>query len=393
MAIEPLTISALVGRLRKLLEENEELSNVWVAGEVSNYSRSPAGHRYFSLKDEGAVIRAVLFRGDMQGMELKNGDRVLAHGRVTIYAQRGELQFVGDFVRPEGIGIEAARFEELRDRLEREGLFAPERKRLLPAFPMRIGVVTSPTGAALQDILNVAGHRWPLATIVLAPTLVQGEQAVANIVEAMALLADEPGLDVAILARGGGSAEDFSAFNDERVARAVFAFPVPVVTGIGHETDFTISDFVADLRAPTPSVAAERVTPSVAELTRAMAVLERAMSSAARDEVLEAAGRVEATIVTLERSVPRPAELAGGVNSLLRDLANGLERRDAADRARFEATSARLAALDPRATLERGFAIIKKSGTKTVVNSVRKVKGGDRLDIAVADGAFWAEVS
>ncbi|MBE7520681.1 MAG: exodeoxyribonuclease VII large subunit [Thermoflexaceae bacterium] len=391
--MEPFTVSALVSKLRGLLEANEAMSDAWVVGEVSNYSRSQPGHRYFSLKDQGAVIRAVLFRGDMPGMELKDGDHVIAHGRVTVYAQRGELQLVCDFVRPEGIGIEAARFEELRERLAREGLFAPERKRPLPAFPTRVGVVTSPTGAALQDILNVIGRRWPLATVLLAPALVQGEQAVASIASALEGLAREPGLDVAILARGGGSAEDFSAFNDERIARAIFAFPVPVVTGIGHETDFTIADFVADLRAPTPSVAAERSTPSKAEISRALAVTERSMTSAARDGLVEAAGRVEASITMIERSVPRPLELARGADSLLRDLENGYARCSVADRARFETTAARIAALDPRATLERGFAIIKKSGTKKVVNSVRKVKGGDRLDIAVADGAFWAEVS
>ncbi len=391
--MQPLSVSALVSFLRDLLESSEALSDVWILGEVSNYSRSQLGHRYFSLKDEGAVIRTVLFRGDMPGMTLNDGDRVLAHGRVTVYAQRGELQFVCDFVRPEGVGIQAAQFEELRERLEREGLFAPERKRPLPRFPMRIGLVTSPTGAALQDIRNVISHRWPLATLVLAPALVQGERAAIRIVEAMADLARQPGLDLAIVARGGGSAEDLSAFNDERVARAIFGFPVPVVTGLGHETDVTIADFVADLRAPTPSAAAERSTPSVAELARVLAVIERAMSSAAREALLDAAGRVESSIAVLDRSSPQPGDLAREVASLMRDLQNGLDRRCAADRARFDTMSARIATLDPRATLERGFAIIKKSGTKKVVNSVRKVKSGDRLDVAVADGAFWAEVS
>lgn len=391
--MQPLSVSALVSFLRDLLESSEALNDVWILGEVSNYTRSQPGHRYFSLKDQGAVIRTVLFRGDMPGMSLNDGDRVLAHGRVTIYAQRGELQFVCDFVRPEGVGIQAAQFEELRERLEREGLFAPERKRPLPRFPMRIGLVTSPTGAALQDIRNVISHRWPLATLVFAPALVQGEQAASRIVDAMADLAREPGLDLAIVARGGGSAEDLSAFNDERVARAIFGFPVPVVTGLGHETDVTIADFVADLRAPTPSAAAERSTPSMAELARVLAVIERAMSSAARDALLDAAGRVESSIAVLDRSSPRPGDLARDAGSLMRDLQNGLDRRCAADRARFETIAARVTALDPRATLERGFAIIKKSGTRKVVNSVRKVKGGDRLDVSVADGAFWAEVS
>lgn len=391
--MQPLTVSALVGFLRDFLDSSEVFSDVWIVGEVSNYSRSQPGHRYFSLKDQGAVIRSVLFRSDMPGMALRDGDRVLARGRVTVYAQRGELQFVCNFVRPEGVGIQAAQFEELRERLDREGLFAPERKRALPRFPMRVGLVTSPTGAALHDIQNVIARRWPLATLVFAPALVQGDQAAGRIVEAMSDLGREPGLDVAILARGGGSAEDLSAFNDERVARAIFAFPVPVVTGLGHETDFTIADFVSDLRAPTPSAAAERCTPSIAELSRALAMIDRAMSSSAQDIVGYAAEQVEEHCARLGRCAPEAQAMARSVDSLLRDLANAVERRCATDRARFEATTARVNALDPRATLARGFAIVQKADTKRVVNSVRKVKGGDRLDIAVADGAFWAEVS
>ncbi len=392
--MQPLTVTAVVTFLREVLETSEFFSDLWLTGEVSNYSRSQPGHRYFSLKDQGAVIRSVLFRDDMPGLTLQNGDRVLAHGRVTVYPQRGELQFVCDFVRPEGVGIQAARFEELRERLGREGLFAPERKRPLPRFPMRIGLVTSSTGAALQDIRNVMARRWPLATLVLVPTLVQGEHAAPQVVQALDDLAREPGLDLAIVARGGGSAEDLWAFNDERLARAIFGFPVPVVSGVGHETDETIADLVADLRAPTPSAAAERATPNITELARALAVLDRSMASAIRTAASEAAEMVESSRERLERAAPDPGSLAGTVDGLLRDLRNGLERRCAADRARFEGARARMAGLDPRATLSRGFAIVQKAGgRKPVVNSVRKVKGGDRLDVAVADGAFWAEVS
>jgi exodeoxyribonuclease VII large subunit len=377
-----------------MLETSEFFSDLWMTGEVSNYSRSQLGHRYFSLKDPGAVIRSVLFRDNMPGMALESGERLLAHGRVTVYPQRGELQFVCDFVRPEGVGIQAARFEELRERLEREGLFAPERKRPLPRFPARIGLVTSPTGAALQDIRNVVARRWPLATLVLVPTMVQGEQAAALIVEALADLARVPGLDLAIVARGGGSAEDLWAFNDERLARAIFGFPVPVVSGIGHETDETIADLVADLRAPTPSAAAERATPNLAELARALVLFDRAMASATRGAMSESTGLVDECRRRLDRGAPNPGALARDVDGLARELRSGFERRCAADRARFEGASARMAGLDPQATLARGFAIVQKAGgKKPVVNSVRKVKGGDRLDIAVSDGAFWAEVS
>ncbi|HNO66739.1 MAG TPA: exodeoxyribonuclease VII large subunit, partial [Tepidiformaceae bacterium] len=256
-----LSVSAVVSFLREVLEANEFFSDLWIQGEVSNYSRSQVGHRYFSLKDPQAALRTVLFRDNMAGFQLKDGERVLAHGRITIYPQRGELQFVADFVRPEGVGILAAKFEELRLRLEAEGLFDPARKRPLPRFPHRIGLVTSPTGAVLQDIRNVLTRRWPLATVILAPALVQGAQAAGQVAAALRQLAREPDLDLAIVARGGGSAEDLAAFNDEGVARAIYGFPVPVISGVGHESDVTIADMVADLRAPTPSAAAERAAP------------------------------------------------------------------------------------------------------------------------------------
>lgn len=390
-----LPVSAVVSFLREVLEANEFFSDLWIQGEVSNYSRSQVGHRYFSLKDPQASLRTVLFRDSMAGFQLKDGERVLAHGRITIYAQRGELQFVADFVRPEGVGILAAKFEELRLRLDAEGLFDPARKRPLPRFPRRIGVVTSPTGAALQDIRNVLARRWPLATVLLSPALVQGDQAAGQVTAALRRLAKEPGLDLAIVARGGGSAEDLWAFNDERVARAIHGFPVPVVSGVGHETDITIADLVADLRAPTPSAAAERAAPDVAQLDRALRVMDRQMASAVRAALSERASRTESQLRRLQYAAPDPVQMQHGVSALLREMRSSLERRCAADRARFENAAARISALDPMATLARGFAIVQKEGAKAkpVVNSTKKVKPGDRLSVSVGDGAFWAEVS
>ncbi|MBN9495083.1 exodeoxyribonuclease VII large subunit [bacterium] len=232
-----LTVTQLVSLLREVIENHDFFYDLWLQGEVSNYSKSSLGHRYFSLKDERSVIRCVLFRDELPGLELKVGDHVIAHGRVSVYVQRGELQFIPDFVRPEGVGLLAAQFEQLKLRLEKEGLFDVARKRPLPAYPMRIGVVTSRTGAALQDIKNVLARRWPLARVVFAPAVVQGEQAAPHIVAALRTLArQEPPLDVAILARGGGSMEDLWPFNDERVARAIYGFPAPIVSGVGHET-------------------------------------------------------------------------------------------------------------------------------------------------------------
>lgn len=390
-----LSVTAVVSFLREVLEANEFFSDLWVQGEVSNYSRSQLGHRYFSLKDPGAALRTVLFRDNMPGFQLNDGERVLAHGRITVYPHRGELQFVCDFVRPEGVGLMAAKFEELRLRLEAEGLFDIARKRPLPRFPVRIGLVTSPTGAALQDIKNVLSRRWPLATVILAPALVQGEQAAGQVASALRRLAREPALDLCIVARGGGAAEDLSAFNDERVARAIYAFPAPVVSGVGHETDVTIADLVADMRAPTPSAAAERCAPDIGQLDRTLRVFDRAMASAVRGTIGETAADVEGTLRRLQRAAPDPTTMSREVTQLLRALESGLERRCATDRARFEHVAARLTALDPMATLARGFAIVQKEGAarKPVVNSTRKVKPGDRLSVSVADGAFWAEVS
>jgi exodeoxyribonuclease VII large subunit len=390
-----LSVSAVVSFLREVLEANEFFSDLWIQGEVSNYSRSQVGHRYFSLKDPVAALRTVLFRDSMSGFQLKDGERVIAHGRITIYPQRGELQFVADFVRPEGVGILAAKFEQLRLRLEEEGLFDEARKRPLPRFPLRIGLVTSPTGAALQDIRNVLARRWPLATVLLSPALVQGDQAAGQVAAALRRLAKEPGLDLAIVARGGGSAEDLWAFNDERVARAIYGFPVPVVAGVGHETDVTIADLVADLRAPTPSAAAERATPDIEQMKRALRVVDRQMASAVRGNAAEQASRVESQLRRLDNAAPDPVAMSSDVTALLREMRAGLERRCAADRARFENVAARIDSLNPMATLARGFAIVQKEGAtrKPVVNSTRKVKPGDRLSVSVGDGAFWAEVS
>ncbi len=390
---QALPVSAVVSFVREVLENNEILTDLWIVGEVSNYTRSQAGHRYFSLKDPGSVLRSVLFASKLPGLQLHDGERVFAHGYVSIYTQRGELQFVCDFIRPEGVGLLNARLEELKARLGAEGLFDPARKRALPRFPGRIGVVTSPTGAALQDIRNVLARRWPLAEVVLAPALVQGDQAAGQVVGALRSLAEEPGLDLAIVARGGGSIEDLWAFNEEHVVRAIFGFPVPVISGVGHETDETLADLVADLRAPTPSAAAMRATPDVHELYRALLVLDRQMASATRAARSEAASNVEAELVRMRHAAPNAPVLARDVTALLHQMENAMDRTCGADRNRIEVTSASMAALNPVATLRRGFAIVEKTEKKRVVNSVNKVKPGDRLTVSVADGSFWTEVS
>ena len=261
-----LTVSQAVSYLRELLESDLVLGDVWISGEVSGPRTQPSGHTYFVLKDASTQLRSVLFRAAQLRQRrlvdyLTQGSQVIVHGRLTVYEARGELQIVVDFVQPAGVGLHHAQYERLRLQLEEEGLFDAARKRPLPLFPRRIGVVTSPAGAVFHDICNILRRRWPLAEVVLAPTPVQGQEApigVVTAIESLNLLGD---VDVIIVARGGGSVEELWAFNEEPVARAVFGSLVPIVSAVGHETDYTICDYVADLRAPTPSAAAELVAP------------------------------------------------------------------------------------------------------------------------------------
>ena len=391
---EPIRVSQLVYLLKDMLEGSETFSGLWVVGEVADAARSRAGHRYFSLRDGDGQMRAVLFRDDMPGAEVPAGERVLAHGRVTIYPQRGDLQFVCDFFRPEGVGIEAARLARLRELLEEEGLFEPSRKRPLPAYPRRIGLVTSPSGAAIEDVRNVLARRWPLAELVVSPALVQGEQAPASVVAALRALARDETLDLALVVRGGGASADLSAFNDEAVVRAVFGFPVPVVTGIGHETDTSLADLAADLRAPTPSAAAERATPDAAEVAARLVATQRAMAQHARGCIRAGAARLQRLSADLRHDAPSPARASERVESMAARMGDVLGARLAADRAALDRTATQVAALNPATTLARGYAIVERLGERRrVVRRVGDVKAGARIAVSVGDGAFWAEVN
>lgn len=392
MAREALPVSTVVTLLKDVLEGSELFSDLWVVGEVSNFMRSQLGHRYFSLKDSGGLLRAVLFRDSAPGAKLANGDRVLAHGRVSVYVARGDLQFICDFVRPEGVGIQAARLEQLRGKLEKEGLFEPARKRPLPRFPLRIGLVTSATGAALQDIRRVLASRWPVAYLTVRTATVQGDQAVFRLLEALEDVGREPDLDFVILARGGGSAEDLGAFNEEAVARAVFGFPVPVVTGLGHETDWTLADLVADVRAPTPSAAVERSTPDLAEVRRAIASYARAAEGRAAGTLALRARELGMTGARMNRAAPDFAALRRDAATCLDRMGAVILREVQEGRLRLAEMGARVAALDPAATLARGFAIVEREQDGRVVTSVTAVQPGDRLLVGVKDGSFPVEV-
>jgi exodeoxyribonuclease VII large subunit len=380
--------------LRELLETDLHLADLWVEGEISNLSRSTAGHTYFTLKDEFAQMRCVMFRRQYGGgIVLENGAQVVAHGRISFFERRGELQLNVDFLQPAGVGIWQAQFERLKAQLEEEGLFEPSRKRLLPVFPRVIGVVTSPTGAVFHDICQIVGRRWPLAEIVLAPTPVQGDQAAPGIVDALDALNQEPDVDVAILARGGGSMEELWPFNEEAVARAIYASRVPVVSAVGHETDYTISDYVADRRAPTPSAAAELVAPDRAEIGRQLVGYQVAMSGWLAAQLARHHAEVERMALDLRRAIPDVARRREGVAALLRNAAAVISQAVGGRRAGANACAIQLRSLDPRATLARGYAIAQRRADGHVVVSVGQVKSRERLDVHVSDGSFPAEVS
>jgi exodeoxyribonuclease VII large subunit len=390
-----LTVSEVNARLKELLESDLLFADLWISGEVSDRSQPSSGHTYFVLKDNSAQLRSVFFRPANQRQRqmldyLQRGVQVIVHGRLTLYEQRGELQCVVDFVQPEGVGLRQAQFEKLRQQLEEEGLFDKARKRLLPDFPKRIGVVTSPSGAVFHDIRNVIARRWPLAEIVLSPTPVQGPEALSGIRYAIEALNSLGDIDVIILARGGGSVEELWAFNEEGIARAVFGSLAPVVSAVGHETDFTICDYVADLRAPTPSAAAEHVAPDQAHVKARMAGALAAALNAGRNIIGRDRAGVEAALARSLRALPdtgrlkqRLDDLDGrAANAVLADLRRRLQQ--------LESSRRQLQALDPQATLNRGYAVVHKGGR--VVSSVADVITGDGLVVKLADGGFPARV-
>ncbi len=395
-ASAPYTISQLTSFIRDLIEGEPALSDVWVEGEVSNFTRASSGHCYFTLKDAGAQIGCVMWRSiaQLQRYLPANGDQVLAHGRVGVYETGGRYQLYADHLEPAGLGSLYLEFERLKARLLAEGLFAPERKRPLPRFPRRIGLVTSPAAAALRDIVTVLRRRYPLAELLLAPTLVQGEGAPAQIVAALQALAERGRVDVIIVARGGGSLEELWAFNDERVVRAIAGSPVPVICGVGHETDVSLADFAADVRAPTPSAAAELVAPDRAELRAMVAGLAAAQVEAALSLLEELRWRLADRQQALRHFSPeaRVQQVRQRVDEWQARIGQAASHRLALERERLAGLSARLVSLSPLATLERGYAIVRHGPSGAIVRSPRQVSAGDALAIRVAEGEFGAEV-
>lgn len=389
------TVTDLTRYLRELLSSDELLQDVWVAGEVSNFTHHTSGHVYFTLKDGGAALRCVMWRSlvNLQKFLPRDGDAIEVHGKITVYEVRGEYQLSIDRIRPAGEGALYAEFLRLKALLEAEGLFAPERKRPIPARPQCIGIVTSPTGAALQDMLNTLRRRYPLVEVVLAPTPVQGEEAPLGIITALHDVARLAKPDVIILARGGGSIEDLWAFNDERVARAIAASPVPIITGVGHETDYTIADFVSDLRAPTPTAAAELATPNQVDLRLDLSDLKVRLSHTLQAYTTELRWAFKGVQGQLERNSPlvQIQSASQWVDELDRRLAASIRHLLAIARTHLTGLAQRMGALNPRAVLERGYSIVVNQAGETIAH-VAQVRAGEPLTVQVSDGDFGVHV-
>ncbi|MCC7059757.1 MAG: exodeoxyribonuclease VII large subunit [Burkholderiaceae bacterium] len=431
-AREILTVSRLNRVVAGLLQRS--LPPVWVVGELSNVTRAASGHWYFTLKDAGAQVRAVMFRGRAQYVDFvpREGDRVEVRAQVSLYEPRGDFQLSVEAMRRSGAGDLYQRFLQLKARLQAEGLFEDARKRALPALPRVIGVITSAHAAALRDVLTTLHRRAPQVAVIVYPTLVQGEAAPAAIVAALAVAARRAECDLLLLVRGGGSIEDLWAFNDETVARAVIASPIPVVSGVGHETDFTITDFVADARAPTPTAAAALAVPDRVELLRGtqrlgerlarawarrLELLEQRLDTAARLlkspsaqwqaralRVHVLAQRLGALArVALAQRVLRVAQARAGLRAPRTDvagqridaLAHGLQRAGDAALARLgerlERAAGSLELVSPRAVLARGYAIVRDADGH-VVRASGEVNRGEALDVTLAEGALQVEV-
>lgn len=391
------TVGEITARIRDLLARDPVLQDVWVEGEVSNFHRAASGHVYFTLKDQEAAIPCVAWRSDVAGWPYhpRDGEAILAHGRVSVYAERGRYQLYVDWVEQAGVGALYLQFLALKQRLEAEGLFAPERKRPLPQFPKVVGVVTSPQAAAYQDILRVLRHRFPGVEVVLAPSLVQGEEAPSQIVQALQALNALDEVDVILVARGGGSLEELWAFNDERVARAIAASRHPVVTGIGHETDLTLADLAADVRAPTPSAAAAAVVPDGMELRAQVAEWAQRLQQHMWTHVARRRNNLQALQRTLTARSPLYllAQQRQQIDEQARLLLLRLEHHLDLLRRDLGALEARLRSADPRAILARGYAVVQRAEDGHLVRLVRHVQPGDALRIHVSDGEFGAQAT
>ena len=386
-------VGEIARHIRTQLKSDPQLNDVWIEGEVRSFNRSGAGHYYFDLADAktDAALSCAFFRNQNRGVRVEQGDQVLVHGSADLYLPRGSLQIIVDTLRPIGEGVLQAEYERLFRNLEAEGLFNPDRKRPIPTYPKRIGVVTSPSGAVWHDIQQVVTRRWPLTSLLLSPCLTQGAGAAESISDAIQqlnlLTVDEP--DVIIVARGGGSPEDLWAYNEEPVARAIFASDIPIISAVGHETDVTISDHVADRRAPTPSAAAEIAVPDRAEEAARVAGLRQSADLSIDGRIAQHSQLIATHRERLERSVPHPPTMRIEINRRRQDLDRAMDRRLALMVASQRESASRLAALNPRGTLARGYAIVSDAAGR-VVTTAASLGQGETISVQFADGVVQA---
>ena len=391
-----LSVSQLNRYIKMNFDADENLANIFISGEISNFTNHyRTGHLYFTLKDDSAAVRAVMFNSSAKRLKFmpEDGMKVIARGRVSVYEASGQYQLYVDDMQPDGVGALNLAYEQLKEKLQKEGLFSEHHKKPLPPYPEKVGVITSPTGAAVRDIINVLGRRFPYAEIVFCPVLVQGEGAHLQLTDAVNLFNSERAADVIIIGRGGGSIEDLWEFNDEGLARAVYNSEIPVISAVGHETDFTICDFVADMRAPTPSAAAELAVPDANELQYALLALKNRMFLNVSSGIADRRSRLE--YLTSKGTLKSPDEMLSNrsqrLDTAFSKMLSSYENRIGGKKVEFISAATALSKLDPMSVLMRGFAFVSDKNGKNVYSSQALAKG-DKINVRFHDGSAVCEV-
>lgn len=391
-----LSVSQLNRYIKMNFDADENLANIFISGEISNFTNHyRTGHLYFTLKDDSAAVRAVMFNSSAKRLKFmpEDGMKVIARGRVSVYEATGQYQLYVDDMQPDGVGALNLAYEQLKEKLQKEGLFSELHKKPLPPYPEKVGVITSPTGAAVRDIINVLGRRFPYAEIVFCPVLVQGDGAHLQLTDAVNLFNSERAADVIIIGRGGGSIEDLWEFNDEGLARAVYNSEIPVISAVGHETDFTICDFVADMRAPTPSAAAELAVPDANELQYALSALKNRMFLNVSSGIADRRSRLE--YLTSKGALKSPDEMLSNrsqrLDTAFSKMLSSYENRIGGKKVEFISAATALSKLDPMSVLMRGFAFVSDKNGKNVYSSQALTKG-DKINVRFHDGSAVCEV-
>ena len=391
-----LSVSQLNRYIKMNFDADENLANIFISGEISNFTNHyRTGHLYFTLKDDSAAVRAVMFNSSAKRLKFmpEDGMKVIARGRVSVYEASGQYQLYVDDMQPDGVGALNLAYEQLKEKLQKEGLFSEFHKKPLPPYPEKVGVITSPTGAAVRDIINVLGRRFPYAEIVFCPVLVQGDGAHLQLTDAVNLFNSERAADVIIIGRGGGSIEDLWEFNDEGLARAVYNSEIPVISAVGHETDFTICDFVADMRAPTPSAAAELAVPDANELQYALSALKNRMFLNVSSGIADRRSRLE--YLTSKGALKSPDEMLSNrsqrLDTAFSKMLSSYENRIGGKKVEFISAATALSKLDPMSVLMRGFAFVSDKSGKNVFSSQSLAKG-DKINVRFHDGSAVCEV-